>query len=377
MVPNPSFETYTVCPDGAAFPNEISKAIPWNNPTGCSPDYFNICGLADVFNIPVNFRGYQYARTGVAYSGIGVFVSQTPDISEYIQIKLSDTLVVNKQYCVSFYASLADSSGYAVNKLGAYFSFNTFFSSGCSLLNYIPQVVNSSQILNNKNDWTKISGTFISTGGEQYMTIGNFFSYPLCDTVFVGNGPNDDSYYFIDDVSVFEITNADAGIDMTVCNEDSVQIGSTNYSEFTYSWQPTIGLSNPNSGITKAKPLQTTTYYLTQISPCSITTDSITVTVCDSSSLPSSLQVPNIFTPNNDGINDEFRIKTKNIASVNCKIYNRWGILVGELTAPNEVWQGRTTSGMQASQGVYYYILTATGNDGKEYNEKGFVQLLR
>lgn len=91
----------------------------------------------------------------------------------------------------------------------------------------------------------------------------------------------------------------------------------------------------------------------------------------------STLTVPNIFTPNNDGLNDYFKITTTNIASINCKIYNRWGILVNELTKTNEVWDGLTTSGLQCTNGIYYYVLTVTGNDGKEYEQKGFVQLIR
>lgn len=89
------------------------------------------------------------------------------------------------------------------------------------------------------------------------------------------------------------------------------------------------------------------------------------------------LIIPNIFTPNNDGVNDVFKITTKNIAKFNCNIYNRWGILVNELTESNEVWDGRTKSGLECTVGVYYYVLTATSEKGKEYNEKGVVQLIR
>ena len=91
----------------------------------------------------------------------------------------------------------------------------------------------------------------------------------------------------------------------------------------------------------------------------------------------SSISVPNIFTPNNDGVNDDFKITSKNIVTLNCKIYNRWGIKITELTKPNEVWEGHSTSGLQASEGVYFYMLSATGADGNGYDKKGFVQLIR
>lgn len=103
--------------------------------------------------------------------------------------------------------------------------------------------------------------------------------------------------------------------------------------------------------------------------------DSI-IPIIQSTNNSSSITVPNIFTPNNDGLNDVFIITTKNITTINCKIYNRWGVFVGELTKPNEIWDGRTTSGLQCTTGTYFYVITAIGVEGKEYNEKGFVQLI-
>ncbi len=105
--------------------------------------------------------------------------------------------------------------------------------------------------------------------------------------------------------------------------------------------------------------------------------DDVSITECDTTTTISSLMMPNIFTPNNDGTNDVFSIPSKNIKILNCKIYNRWGILVGELKNANEVWDGRTTAGLECTDGVYYYVLIAKGLDEKEYNEKGFVQLMK
>lgn len=89
------------------------------------------------------------------------------------------------------------------------------------------------------------------------------------------------------------------------------------------------------------------------------------------------LIIPNVFTPNNDGVNDVFKITTKNIAEFNCKIYDRWGLLISELTKTNEAWDGRTTSGLQCTTGVYYYALTASSEVGKVYNENGVLQLIK
>lgn len=91
----------------------------------------------------------------------------------------------------------------------------------------------------------------------------------------------------------------------------------------------------------------------------------------------SGISPSNVFSPNDDGVNDVFKIASQNIALLNCKIYDRWGILVEELSKLNEGWDGRSTSGLECSVGVYYYVIAAKDNNGKDFNEKGFLQLLR
>lgn len=99
--------------------------------------------------------------------------------------------------------------------------------------------------------------------------------------------------------------------------------------------------------------------------------DSITVTVSTSS-----IQAPNVFTPNGDGNNDEFRVAYKSILTFHCWVYNRWGRLVYEWTDPMKGWDGNI-NGKEASPGPYYYVIKATGNDGQKYKLKGDINLLR
>ncbi len=106
--------------------------------------------------------------------------------------------------------------------------------------------------------------------------------------------------------------------------------------------------------------------------------DDISVVCCDCDTIiPTNISIPNIFTPNNDNVNDLFKISCTGITSLNCKIYDRWGILVGELENVNDTWDGRTTAAVECSDGVYFYVLIAKGIDEKEFNEKGFFQLIR
>ncbi|MDI1354415.1 MAG: gliding motility-associated C-terminal domain-containing protein [bacterium] len=95
--------------------------------------------------------------------------------------------------------------------------------------------------------------------------------------------------------------------------------------------------------------------------------------------VPSKLEIPNMFTPNGDGINDLYFLKTSNLTEINFRIIDRWGHLVYELTSStgNVLWDGKNQTGAEVAEGVYYFTLSATGKDGVSYNEKGQITLLR
>jgi gliding motility-associated-like protein len=88
------------------------------------------------------------------------------------------------------------------------------------------------------------------------------------------------------------------------------------------------------------------------------------------------VSVPNIFTPNGDGKNDVFRISSTGLKSLKCVIYDRWGLKIAELSSVNEGWDGTTTTGNLAADGVYFYILDFTALNDKTTKKQGFVQLL-
>jgi gliding motility-associated-like protein len=87
------------------------------------------------------------------------------------------------------------------------------------------------------------------------------------------------------------------------------------------------------------------------------------------------INVPNIITPNNDGINDAFFIKTAGIKSYQLVIVNRWGNVVFKSTDPQIIWDG-TIDGQQASEGVYFYTLNVSSST-KDYKFQGNVTLIR
>ena len=93
--------------------------------------------------------------------------------------------------------------------------------------------------------------------------------------------------------------------------------------------------------------------------------------------LPSFLYIPNVFTPNDDGENDNWQVRYQGISQFDARIYDRWGVMMTELFAPDQGWDGHTSGGLKAVPGTYYYILTAKGDDGKKYDSTGFLMLIR
>jgi gliding motility-associated-like protein len=85
----------------------------------------------------------------------------------------------------------------------------------------------------------------------------------------------------------------------------------------------------------------------------------------------------NVFTPNGDDVNDFFDFGEYAMESISVEIYNRWGQIVYSWTIPNYQWDGRDFDGRNLAEGVYYYVLSSTGDDGQNYSKKGSITLLR
>ena len=91
----------------------------------------------------------------------------------------------------------------------------------------------------------------------------------------------------------------------------------------------------------------------------------------------SSLSVPNAFSPNGDGVNDIFKVKSyKSLTEFRGVIYNRWGQKLYEWSDPSSGWDG-TFHGKPVKVGVYLVYIKAKGADGQEYTFKRDVNLLR
>ncbi len=86
---------------------------------------------------------------------------------------------------------------------------------------------------------------------------------------------------------------------------------------------------------------------------------------------------PNIFTPNNDGMNDHFTVRTSGNVIFSMKVFSRWGNIVFESEQPStsQVWDGRLRGGQLVSSGVYFYVIESADNANAE-KLTGFVHVM-
>ena len=447
------------------------------NPSNGTPSIFNnsdtICpGDAFPFlGVPLNVGGWQRPHSGKGYADIQTLGYSIigSNVREYVQTELTDYLKQNKTYCLSFFVSLMDSaSNYATSRIGGYLSLTAVSNFNQDLINFVPQVENPyHNFITSKVNWTEINGVFTASGGEKYLTIGNFYDDFHTDTLFspgigalYGSAKDYLSGYFIDDVSLTEYSTAyagrdtnicagatvnlgnpisdfgaayswsvlkgdssslkandtlstnvampkktsiyllqklqcgiysydtltihipvsyvaQAGNDTTICAGDSVWLGKNNTCKWcTYNWLP-VHLQSPQIMV---DPHTNATYVLSLTDSCSITNSSVSIHInyCESPVI----SIPNVFTPNGDGINEAWGLiifsGELSILDYSCNIYDRWGLNVFTSNQAGASWDGHSKSGIRCAEGTYYYVISYTdGKTNEQKQVKGFLELVR
>jgi gliding motility-associated-like protein len=89
------------------------------------------------------------------------------------------------------------------------------------------------------------------------------------------------------------------------------------------------------------------------------------------------ISMPNVFTPNGDGVNDLYLpIDTYNLKSYSIQILNRWGVVVFEEKNKNTGWDG-TSGGKNCTEGTYFWIVRYTDDQLIDHQINGFLNLTR
>ncbi len=192
--------------------------------------------------------------------------------------------------------------------------------------------------------------------------------YGDCDTVLVVK--TDKSQYLYADFYYVQLENR-AGIPIYFNNKTTYQ----GYKAITYRWNFGDGtLSNDKNPKHTYMEAGQYTIELTATSEDGTTsTAKKTLVILP----PDKKNQPNVFTPNGDGKNDIFKIQLPiKLNDFKCEIYTRSGRKIYEFNNPEQGWNGKIDNN-DASEGVYYYIVTGTQEDGKPFVEKSFLYLYR
>jgi len=294
LVLNPSLEKYDTCPSRY---DDIRYAQQWTSldtawihgwtgghGTFGVPEYCHECAGGDLeCGVPLSSWYNHYPRTGKGMSQVQTYYFgsfEGPQHRDYLQGHLESRLTAGKSYCVSFYVTQTQASLFAHDHIGAYLddgTIDTTTQPGMPQRHCIPQVV-CSGIIDDTLNWVKIQGSFVATGTENRITIGNFEDRAHTnaipahgqDTTGAYTGASY-SWYLVDDVSVIDMeANPNAGADrvLPATGADSVWVGDTTDSYLPVYWYANGVLIDSNKGGIKVRP-DTTTTYIAKLDVCS------------------------------------------------------------------------------------------------------------
>lgn len=280
LVVNPSFETYSSCPDQL---DGVHLLPGWTPATEHGhPDLYAEC--ADVtmgIQVPDNWVGYEEAMTGSSYLGILAYTANG-DVRDYAQNKLSEPLVAGRCYEFEMHVSLMEKSECALKSLGVHFSVDHVTGNGFGALELQADIVNhTGKYLDKQEGWAMIKGYYQATGDEEYIIIGNFSAYDETECLEIANDFSGEylSYYVIDNVSLkrigpFEL-NFKLGEDALYCGLDEVELTS-NYVDFNAHYLWSTGGTSPQETISESG-----TYWVEIDNSCITQRDSIDVVFMD------------------------------------------------------------------------------------------------
>jgi gliding motility-associated-like protein len=192
--------------------------------------------------------------------------------------------------------------------------------------------------------------------GLDHDNISNPLATPVQTTKYtvdISNGACDDSTKSVT-VTVNQNPVANAGKEVILFEGQSASLNGTikGDSITSYYWTPATFLDNPASLTPTLTPTDNITYTLTAVSKtCGISTSSVFVRVYKK------ISIPNTFTPNNDGINDYWNVKSLNTYPDNItRIFDRAGQQVFESKGYSQPWDG-AINGVPLPEGTYYYVI--------------------
>lgn len=315
LVPNPSFEASTYCMQEVWGPFSGKGADDWDSFRG-SADYMNECNSWRW----TNFMGPQKASSGTGFAGFYAFIGEYANEREILGAKLTSPLVIGKTYQVSVKFSMAEGfpdSG--CNNIGLLFLTRAYTSS-------IYRPIQCATCLKYLPDYAHVYSEQVIKDYENWTEVAGTFT-------------------------------ADSGY-------THIAIGN-----FFSDSRTTLEKVLPNN-----KGKNDAYYYVDDVSVIQDRSDNEE----DESNNKLEMKLPNVFTPNNDGINDYFvPSKINAVKNMRMTIYNRWGKSVFVTNRVTIEWDGKTDNGEHATSGLYYWVIEYGDDNNVKETAKGWLALIR
>jgi gliding motility-associated-like protein len=230
--------------------------------------------------------------------------------------------------------------------------------------------------------WTAPPDVLISNPFGRNLLANLTGLYKLAVTNTVNGCVAFETYYVVPgDIKADFIPSVNSGFAPLQVTFNNTSQTSTGASSINCLWSFGNGVATPSIVSNTISPTVTystagTYSVLLQVSKGGCTDTAMKIIVVE---VPSKLEIPNVFTPNGDKVNDIFRVIASNLSEIDAQIYDRWGNLVYSVVSEtgNIAWDGKNLQGKDCPSGTYFYVIKAKGKDGEEYNEKGNVSLFR
>ena len=221
-------------------------------------------------------------------------------------------------------------------------TYNLTNTNGCDSIVTLDLIINNSIYLDiydticiNELPFTWEGQTFTQQGNQ----IVNYNSITNCDSTLSLN------------LTINDTPNVSINInDTIICIDSSIVLFGTGASSYT--WDNNIVIND-----IPFTPIENSFYEVigTDSNNCSANA-SVFIELIRCYNIPFTFEVPNSFTPNFDGNNDEFHVSGTSFEIISINIFNRWGQVIFN-TSDNLPWDGRLSSGEKSPEGTYYYSI--------------------
>jgi len=419
LVPNPGFEVVTSCP---VVSGQIDLAAPWQS-ENLTPDLYHRCAQNTAIQPPrlEVFCTYLEPHQGDGFAGMVVY----GPVREYLKAPLLESLKKGQQYFIRFWVAIDDNCIQGIPNVNSS-GIGLGFGNEASL--YGAVVENNSGILRDTSGWVEITGCYTAEGNESHVYIGNFRSNGSTMIEYDQEGSVYEDYMYVDDIEVIPF---DPLPDTIWQCQDQIMLNGS-FQDFPVRWQdggysstfqvdspgliqvtaetehclltdeshvlngipdavPSTGAICPGNSITLEAPVAES--YLWQdgnINRIRSVTNAGFYTVsfqtgCGTFDLTFEIEehtcdcsifIPNVFSPNGDGLNDDLKV------SMNCKVsytivsfsvFDRWGQEIFRTQTPETTpWNGAS------APGVYVYRLEyLVGNQSPPHVKFGDITIVK